>query len=71
MIDPDSRYKVTGTFMYSFIIFSSPEHFVLKLNYCDRSMSVVCCQQFALKDYSSYTPRPIDLKLGKKYRGDL
>ena len=60
------------------LIFSSTEHEELKVSYCDRSMSVVPrassvvrCQQFALKAYSSYTPGPIDSKLGRKHRRDL
>ena len=32
--------------------------------------SLLLCQQFALKDYSSYTRGSVDLKLGKKYWGD-
>ena len=28
-------------------------------------------QQFAFKAYSSYTPGPIDSRLGRKHRGDL
>ena len=58
-------------------VFSSPEHFVLKVSYCDQSVPVVrraSCglghQQFALKAYSSYTPRPINSKLGRKHWGD-
>ena len=33
--------------------------------------SLVQHQQFALKAYSSYTPGPVDSKLGKKHRDDL
>ena len=32
---------------------------------------VMQCQQLALIAYSSYTPGPVDLKLGKKHWGDL
>ena len=60
------------------LFISSPEHEVLKVSYCDQSMSVVhhalCVvrhQQFDLKAYFSYTPGPIDWKLGRKHRGDL
>ena len=61
----------------SILFVSSPEHEVLKVSYCDRSMSVVrrpACvvrrQQFALKAYSC-TPGPTDLKLCRKHQGDL
>ena len=56
------------------------EHFVLMVSYCSQSMSVVChascgvrraASTIALKAYSSYTPGPIDLILGRKHRGDL
>ena len=33
--------------------------------------SILQCQQFALKAYSTYTPGPFDLKLGRKHRDDL
>ena len=32
---------------------------------------IVQRQQFALNDISSYTPGPVDWKLGRKYWGDL
>ena len=60
--------------------FSSPEHEVLMVSYCDRSASVVrrassfvrrVASTIALKAYSSYTPGPMDTKLGKKHLGDL
>ena len=52
---------------------SSPEHEVLMVTYCRQSMSVVrrAASTIALKAYSSYTPGPIDLILGRKHRGDL
>ena len=51
---------------------SSPEHEVLMVSYC-QSMSVVrrAASTIALTAYSSYTPGPIDLILGRKHRGDL
>ena len=61
-------------------VFSSPEHEVLMVSYCGQSMSVVhrascvvrrAASTIALKAYSSYTPGPIDLILGRKHRGDL
>ena len=54
--------------------FSSPEHEVLMVSYCGQSMSCVmrrALSTIALKAYSSYTPGPIDLILGRKHRGDL
>ena len=55
------------------LLFSSPEHEVLMVSYCGQSMSVVrhAASTIALKAYSSYTPGPIDLILGRKHRGDL
>ena len=49
------------------------EHFVLMVSYCGQSMSVVRrpASTIALKAYSSYTPGPIDLILGRKHQGDL
>ena len=51
---------------------SSPDYKVLKVCYCDQSMSVVRLassvvrrQQLASKDYASYTPGPIDSKLDR------
>ena len=43
-----------------------------QMSNCDRSRSVsaVPHEQFALKDYSSYIPGPIDSKLGSKYQSD-
>ena len=63
-----------GTFIDLHII-CSHEHEVLKVSYCDRSVSVVHRrassiarhQQFALKSYSSYTPGSLDSKLGRKH----
>ena len=68
-------------------VVSSPEHEVLMVSYCGQSMSVVRRPSFvvrrassvvrraastiALKAYSSYTPGPIDLILGRKHQGDL
>ena len=61
-------------------LFSSPEHEVLMVSYCGQSMSVVHCASYVvrrvastidLKAYSSYTPGPIDLVLGRKHRGDF
>ena len=51
-------------FLFCFV-FSSPEHEVLMVSYCDQSLSVVCrpssvrCQLFALNDFSSQTARRI------------
>ena len=52
---------------------SSPEHEVLMVSYCGQSMSGLrrAASTIALKAYSSYTPGPIDLILGRKHRGDL
>ena len=59
---------------------SSPEHEVLMVSYCGQSMSVVrrascvvrrAASTIALKAYSSCTPGPIDLILGRKHQGDL
>ena len=61
-------------------LISSPEHKVLMVSYCGQSMSVVrrpssvvrrAASTIALNAYSSYTPGPIDLILGRKHRGDL
>ena len=54
-------------------IISSPEHKVLMVSYCGQSMSVVrrAASTIALKAYTSYTPGPINLILGRKHRGDL
>ena len=61
-------------------LISSPEHEVLMVSYCGQSMSVVrrassvvrrAASTIALKAYSSYTPGPIDLILGRKHWGDL
>ena len=66
---PTHKKRVFQTFLLSTVLsnrcslVSSPEHEVLKVSYCDRSMSIVRCQQFALNDYSFYTPRPISVKL--------
>ena len=56
-----------------YVLFSSPEQEVLMVSYCGQSMSVVrrAASTIALKAYSSYTPGPIDLILGRKHRGDL
>ena len=53
--------------------FSTPEHTVLMVSYCDQSMSDVrhVASTIALKAYSSYTPGPMDSKLGRKHKGDL
>ena len=69
------------------LLFSSPEHEVLMVSYCGQSMSVVrrpssvvrrassvvrrAASTIALKAYSSCTPGPIDLILGRKHQGDL
>ena len=54
---------------------SSTEHKVLMVSYCGQSMSVVrpasCGSTIALKAYSSYTPGPVDLILGRKHQGDM
>ena len=66
---------------------SSPEHEVLMVSYCGQSMSVVrrpscvvrrvasvvhrVASTIALKAYSSCTPGPIDLTLGRKHQDDL
>ena len=54
-------------------LFSSPEHEVLILSYSGQSMSAIrrAASTIALKAYSSYTPGPIDLILGRKHRDDL
>ena len=54
-------------------VFSSPEHKVLMMCYSGQSMSVErrVASTIALKAYSSYTPGPIDLILGRKHQGDL
>ena len=59
--------------VFVFLFVSSPEHEVLMVSYCDQPISVVRCaaSTIALKAYSSYTPGPIDLILGRKHRGDL
>ena len=44
---------------------------MLKVSFCDRSMSVVRCQQFAFEAYSAYIPMPTDLKISRKHQGDL
>ena len=60
---------------------------MLMVSYCGQSVSVVrrlssvvrrpssvvrrAASTIALKAYSSYTPGPIDLILGRKHRGDL
>ena len=58
---------------YHFYFISSPEHEVLMVSYCGQSMSVVrhAASTIALKAYSSYTPGPIHLILGRKHQGDL
>ena len=53
-----------------FLFFSSQEHKVQKVSYCDCSVSVVRHQQFSFNDYS-YTPGPTDSKLSRKVRDDL
>ena len=52
---------------YPYFLISSLEHEVLKVSYFDRSISIVHIalsfvwrQQFASKDYSSFTSEPID-----------
>ena len=30
-----------------YLVFSSPEHKVLRVSYCDSAVSVVCCQHLA------------------------
>ena len=73
---PGESFKIS----HHLLFFSSPEHEVLMVSYCGQSMSVVCrassvvrraASTIALKAYSSYTPGPIDLILGRKQRGDL
>ena len=56
-------------------LIGSPEHEMLKVSYCDRSVSVVvrrpsCASTICLKAYS-YSPGPNDSKLGRKHLGDL
>ena len=55
-------------------LFSSPKREVLKMSFCGQTMSVVRVRQAAstinLKAYSSYTPVPLDSKLGRKQWGD-
>ena len=52
-----------------FVLFSSPEHEVLKMSYCGQSISVVphAVSTICFNAYSSYTPGSFDWKLG---RGD-
>ena len=61
-------------------IFRSPEHEVGMVSHCGQSMSVVhhgscgmrhAAWTIALKAYSSYTPGPIDLILGRKHQGEM
>ena len=44
-------------------VITSTEQEVFLVSYSDRSMSLLHCQQFALNDNSSYTHRPISIKL--------
>ena len=54
---------------------SSPEHEVLMVSYCGQSIPSCVVRRavstIALKAYSSYTPGPFDLILGRKHQGDL
>ena len=53
-------------------MFSSPEHKVLKVSYCDQSMSVVrTASTICFKSLLLLHPGSIDLKLGMKHLGDL
>ena len=59
-------------------LISSPEQEVRMVNYyivlsvnVRRASSSLCRQHFFSKDDFSYTPWPIDSKVGRKYRGDL
>ena len=83
-IAPDKVFFGLFLFIFFFFqtesVFSSPEHKVLMVSFCGQSMSVVhrslsvvrrAASTIALKAYSSYTPGPIDLILGRKHRGDL
>ena len=68
----------TGPLLFSMdrsTLLAHPEHEVLKVSYFDQSVFVILCassfvwyQQCALKAYFSYTPGPIDSKLGRKHR---
>ena len=50
------------------LIFSSPEHEVLKVSYCDQSLSVVRpSDNNCLKNISSETTKPDSLKLYRKF----
>ena len=71
MLTFDLFYARSNLHPYTFI--SSPEHEVLKVSYCGQSMCVVqrVASTIALKAYFSYTPGPIDSKLGRKHWGDL
>ena len=62
----DLPFKLVG---YSHLLAHLNE--VLMVSYCDRSLSVVRRAEstIALKAYSSYTPGPVDSKLGRKHRG--
>ena len=68
-----ASYLFIFFFFFSSSFISSPEHEVLMVSYCGQSMSIVrrAASAIALKAYSSYTPGPIDLILGRKHRGDL
>ena len=77
-LKPPISNEIGGAYLFAFVcpffrLFSSPEHEVLMVSYCGQSMCVVrrAASTIALKAYSSYTPGPIDLILGRKHRGDL
>ena len=65
--------NLSGNLVSDGPLVSSPEHEVLMVSYCGQSMSVVrrAASTIALKAYSSYTPGPIDLIIGRKHWGDL
>ena len=57
----------------SMVLISSPEHEMLKVSYCDRSVSVVrpAASTICFKSLLLIHSGPVDLKLGRKHRGDV
>ena len=54
--NPIAAYIIVFWITSGDFLFSSPEHEVLMVSYCDQSLSVVrACQLFALYDFSSKT----------------
>ena len=63
------RLNIDNFFNFDLLIFSSPEQEVV--SQCPSCVVRRAASTIALKAYSSYTPGPIDLILGRKHRGDL